>query len=144
MLRGIWLQIAGGRSSDAVKIMDSFFTVCSLKYARKLISHAMLHFPIIISPFIPVCCSRVEPKLIYNLQFKPRNSSRWIPNELKSKQGQARCTLSTHEKSKHEGFENAKQRKNRTNYNGGICILMLIKVLPFVTITFKCCYWLYF
>jgi hypothetical protein len=56
-LRGIWLQIARGRSSDALKIMDSFFTVCSLKYARKLISHAMLHFPIIISPFIPVLCS---------------------------------------------------------------------------------------
>ena len=93
MLKGIWLQIAGGRSSDAVKIMDSFFTVCSLKYARKLISHAMLHFPIIISPFIPVLCSAelcsnvcsgqvqaigssslAQHSLIYNPNSEERNS----------------------------------------------------------------------
>ena len=34
-------------------------------------------------------------------------------------------------------------KKKRTNYNG-ICILMLIKVLPFVSITFKCYYNFYY
>ena len=64
--------------------MDSFFT------ARKLISHAMLHFPIIISPFIPVLCSR--RRLIYNPKRRKFLDPCWIPNEQLTI-GQMRCTI---------------------------------------------------